>query len=265
VEREFLTNTYREHVRDLSAAYERVLQTAGYDGVVIHSGSPKKRTEFDDQYWPLRPTPHFQHWAPVSDPDCALIFVNGVSPLLAWTRVTSHWERPAAPESDHFVDVLKVERPSSADSIRELIPSGKKLAFIGEETSWATRWGIPEEHVNPKDLIGPLDRLRTRKTAYESFCVAEANRRAALGHRALHDAFIAGDRSELDLHLLYLMATSQDDAETPYKNIVALGENAATLHHVAYRKHPRTRDAESLLVTRAPRSSVTARTSRVRG
>ncbi|MBL8842323.1 MAG: M24 family metallopeptidase, partial [Planctomycetes bacterium] len=40
--------------------------------------------------------------------------------------------------------------------------------------------------------------------------------------------------SEFELHLAYLRATGQDDPETPYKNIVALGKNAATLHHVGY-------------------------------
>ncbi|MFO0672229.1 MAG: Xaa-Pro dipeptidase [Polyangiaceae bacterium] len=248
MDRALLLRAYQDHVRTLTREYERVLAQAGYDGVVIHSGSPKKRTEFDDQYWPLRPTPHFQHWVPVSDPDCALIFVAGVGPLLVWTRVTSYWEKPAPPEHDHFVSALRVERPSSAETVRELLPQGKKLAFIGEDVAWATRWGVPEADVNPKDLVGPLDRLRTRKTEYEALCLAEANRRAAVGHKALHDAFVQGDRSELELHLLYLTATAQDDAETPYKNIVALGENAATLHHVSYRKQPRSRDGETLLV-----------------
>ena len=74
---------------------------------------------------------------------------------------------------------------------------------------------------------------------------------ARAGHDALRDAFRARDASELDLHLLFLRATRQDDWETPYKNIVALGENAATLHHVAYGRQARGRAAESLLVDAA--------------
>ncbi len=64
-------------------------------------------------------------------------------------------------------------------------------------------------------------------------------------------AFRERDASELSLHLLYLGATTQDDWQTPYKNIVALGPNAATLHHVAYGIAGKTRGpdgAESLLV-----------------
>jgi Xaa-Pro dipeptidase len=93
-----------------------------------------------------------------------------------------------------------------------------------------------------------LDRLRVHKTPYEIAAIDEANRIAAVGHRAVRDAFVAGDKSELDLHLLFLAATAQDDPETPYKNIVALGENAATLHHISYRKKAKSRPAESLLL-----------------
>ena len=68
------------------------------------------------------------------------------------------------------------------------------------------------------------------------------------GHKAVLEAFRAGNASELDLHLLYLRATAQDNPETPYKNIVALNAHAATLHHVTYTKHPSGAAAQSLLV-----------------
>ena len=84
------------------------------------------------------------------------------------------------------------------------------------------------------------------KTPYEVECLAEANRRAARGHEELRRLFQDADKSELELHLAFLGATRQDDAETPYKNIVALGKHAATLHHVSYAK--RAEPAQSLLV-----------------
>jgi Xaa-Pro dipeptidase len=59
-------------------------------------------------------------------------------------------------------------------------------------------------------------------------------------------AFADGGKSELELHLVYLKATNQDDPETPYKNIVATGRNASILHHVSYGRDA-TR-AESLLL-----------------
>src|SRR5579864_1274298 len=72
---------YRAHVADLIARYAPVLAAAEVDAVVIHSGSPVKRTEFDDQFWPLRTTPHFQHWLPLAQADCALVVAPGKKPL----------------------------------------------------------------------------------------------------------------------------------------------------------------------------------------
>jgi Xaa-Pro dipeptidase len=237
---------HRAHVSELERRYARAMSENGYDGIVIHSGVPKSRTEFDDQYWALRPTPEFQHWLPLAQPDCALLIRTGQRPKLIWTQPPNFWEKPAAPDSDFWLaqfDITVIE--DAADARAHLHPSGK-LAFVGEETRRATTWGIGD--ANPPSLMKALDRLRVHKTEYELTAIDEANRIAAVGHRAVRDAFVAGDKSELDLHLLYLAATAQDDPETPYKNIVALGENAATLHHISYRKQARARSPESLLL-----------------
>ena len=241
-----LSHLYRHHIQDLQARYEEILRTAELDAIVLHSGSLKKRSEFDDQYWPLRPVPHFQHWVPLAQPDCALIVTPGkAKPTLAWLKAFDFWEQPYAPESTHFLESLDVVEIGRVEQVKELI-SGRRSAFIGEDLSRAALWGTSES--NPPALLRALDALRTTKTAYEVVCLEEANRRAAKGHAALLDAFRSGSASELDLHLLYLKSTAQDDAETPYKNIVALNEHASTLHHVSYAKHPSGAAAQSLLV-----------------
>ena len=240
------TKLHREHIGELERRYARALADNGYDGLVVHSGLPKPRTEFDDQFWALRPTPTFQHWLPLAQADCALLIRPGQRPKLVWTQPPNFWEKTAPPDSDFWLaqfDIVVVE--DAADARAHLHPSGK-LAFVGEETRRAETWGVGD--ANPPSLMKALDRLRVHKTPYEVAAIDEANRIAAAGHRAVRDAFYAADKSELDLHLLFLAATHQDDPETPYKNIVALGENAATLHHISYRKQPRPRDAESLLL-----------------
>ena len=232
---EELARLYKAHVAHLQAKYEEALGAAGYDAVVIHSGALKKRSDFDDQYWPLRATPHFQHWAPLDEPDCALVVASGKKPKLVWLRDGSFWEKPAPLEVDHWLasyDVVHVKTPEEAKA--HLPQPGPRVGFIGEERARAVSWGFAVEKVNPDGLALKLDQLRVKKTPYEVLCLEEANRRAARGHDAIAKAFRAGDASELELHLLYLKATAQDDAETPYKNIVALGENAATLHHIKY-------------------------------
>ena len=242
-----LAKLHAHHVTNLQSRYEEILRAAALDAVVIHSGSLRKRSEFDDQYWPLRPVPHFQHWAPLAQVDCAIVVELGKKPRLAWLKAFDFWEAPHTPETDHFVESFDVVEIGRVEQVKELAGrGGKRVAFVGEDTSRAALWGV--DRVNPAALVKALDALRVTKTAYEVVCLEEANRRAARGHIAVVEAFRAGAASELDLHLLYLRATAQDDAETPYKNIVALNEHAATLHHITYTKHPSSAPAQSLLV-----------------
>jgi Xaa-Pro dipeptidase len=226
---------YLDHVADLERRFARVLAEQGWDAIVIESGTAAKKSKFDDAYWPLRPCPHFQHWLPLAEAECSLVVRPGRRPVLVRPVDTSFWERPAPPESTAFEQVLEVVRAKDATAARDLAGPGR-VAYVGEARE------------SPADLVKALDALRTTKTPYEIACLEEANRRARAGHEALREAFRAGDASELDLHLLFLKATRQDDAETPYKNIVALGEHASTLHHVAYGRQARSRAAESLLV-----------------
>jgi Xaa-Pro dipeptidase len=231
-----ITHDYPAHVAWLQGAYEKALAESGFDAVVVHGGAAKKRSGFDDQWWPLRATPHFQHWVALSEPGAALVVRAGRRPTLLRVTAVDYWEHAVAPESDHFVEHFTIVGLRAADDAKAHVPDGR-VAFVGDEAEIAARWGIAA--VNPPALVQALDALRVHKTLYERRCLAEANRRAAQGHAALRRAFYEGASSELELHLAYLAITQQDDPETPYKNIVAFDANAATLHHVAYaRRRP---------------------------
>lgn len=248
MDRELLTSSYHEHLRELERSYAEVLTSTGYDAVVVHSGSARLRSEFDDQYWSLRVTPHFQHWLPLTAADSALVIAPGKRPRLIWYRDTSFWEKVAPPEEDFWQSGFELCPVTTKEAAQALLPSGR-VAFIGEDRQLAAQWGFAEQNVLPRDLLARLDQLRTTKTPYEVLCLSEANRRAAVGHQALAEAFRTRAASEFDLHLLFLQATGQDDPETPYKNIVAIGENAATLHHITYRKtKPSGPGSQTLLV-----------------
>jgi Xaa-Pro dipeptidase len=236
---------YSDHIRVVEARYAAALADTGYDVLIIHSGTPKKRTEYDDQFFPLRPTPEFHLWAPITEPDCFVVFQIGKRTRLLWPECKSFWERPAPPDATYFMSALEVDRVDSPD-LQALAFGGKKVAWYGEDVARAAALGIDAAAVNPGKLIAALDRGRILKTPYEIACLAEANRIAALGHEAIRRAFEGGAHSELELHLAFLGATRQDDQETPYKNIVALGRNGAVLHHVSYGRDA-TR-AESLLL-----------------
>jgi Xaa-Pro dipeptidase len=222
-------STYPDHVAHLQRATEAILASQKYEALVLCSGSAQSKNRFDDQSWPLSVTPAYAHWCPLVEPDSYLVIRAGKTPTLVRTVVDDFWETTPPPESDHFwgsFDVVTVGPGHAGD----VLPGGK-VAVITRDPGQA-----PPGEVNPQSLISALDALRTKKSAYEVECLAEATRRAVRGHKRTEVVFKAGPVSELGVHLAYLEASEQDDLWTPYKGIVALGAHSAVLHYVAYEK-----------------------------
>lgn len=231
---------YRAHIERLEKASWEALTQTRYDALVIGSGQLAKRNPFDDQFWPLRPTPAFAHWTPIAEPDAFLVIRPGHRTQLLRTPVVDYWDCvPAAPPPWQR-EVFDEQALADAD-ISQYWPGGR-VAFISRDDLVPPRG----DH-NPADLLARLDAFRTRKSAYEIACLVLANQRALKGHAAVADAFAEGMASELDLHLTYLRATAQAETTTPYQNIVALGTHAAVLHWIDYQAAPAP-DAESLLL-----------------
>jgi Xaa-Pro dipeptidase len=229
-----LAELYPAHVAHLNEAYARAAEASGVDTLVLHAGSPAPVDRFDDQYHPLRPTPAFAHFVPLLEPDALVIVRPGRRPALVRPRIDDFWE--AAPEAPP--DWVLAPFDLVAD-----VPIGKRAVITSARPAWALA-----DEINPAGLLAALAQTRTLKTEYERECIAEASRRAVRGHLRTAADFAAGDPSELALHLAYLDATSQDDVDTPYKNIVALGEHAAILHFVRYHRAAAGRAEQSLLV-----------------
>jgi Xaa-Pro dipeptidase len=242
IDRDALRASYAEHIRHLRHQYERIAESGGWAAIVLLSGRALSTNPFDDQHHPLSPTPTFAHWVPLREPDAAVVFVPGATPRLVRTVVDDFWDAPASLESDHFWDSFERVEVTDAARLFDHVPAGK-IGVITRDPA-----DVPRGEVNPAELVRAVDRVRTRKTAYERICQVEASRRAVRGHLRARDVFLAGDCSELALHLAYLDATGQDDTDTPYKNIVAQGRHAATLHHVAYARAATGRADQSLLV-----------------
>jgi Xaa-Pro dipeptidase len=235
LDHEALPALYAAHLAELDRRYAGVCHDVGLDGVVVHSGTALKKSRFDDQYFPLVVVPTFRHWLPLAVEGCALWIRPGQKPVLFSNVATSFWEGPAPVESEHFWSGFDVREVTTTGQIREALAHVVgRTACVGEDTSFGRGLGFADDRLAPAPLMAALDATRVLKTAYEVACHREANRRAAAGHVAAARAFLDGDPSELDLHLLYLRETGQDDTSTPYQGIVALDAHAATLHHVAY-------------------------------
>jgi len=226
-----LAAAYRDHIAKLCAQYDTALGRCGFDGVVLHSGSAATKTASDDQAWPLRLAPHFQHWLPLCEPGCAVVYRPGVRPTLHRPDVDDIWEGQPPACDAHVLSAFEV-----TGSLPRL--GAGRWALIAEGPAPAGLGALCDGE-DVTELRAALDLSRSIKTPYEQHCVAMANRTAAVGHVELSRRFAADDRrdggdSELTLHLAYLAATRQDDSWTPYKNIVATGRSAAVLHHVHY-------------------------------
>lgn len=230
---------YAGHLDYLQRGYEAALAQLGYDAVVLCAGAPTAKNRFDDQSWPLNPTPAFAHWCPLREADAFVVVRPGKKPQLIRTITEDFWEEGQPPESDHFWSGF--ELVEIRGNVHEVLPKGK-IAVITRDQGTS-----PPGEVNPPALIAALDALRTTKTPYEIHCLVEASRRAVRGHRATQARFAAGPCSELELHLAFLEASEQDEQLAPYQNIVAIGHHAAVLHYVAYKKQ-RVAGDSSLLV-----------------
>jgi Xaa-Pro dipeptidase len=226
-----LADAYRDHVAHLVSNVQPLLVEAGFDRLVVYAGDLARKNRFDDQDWPFQPIPMFRWFSPLAWPQSVLVLPAKGEPVLYAVRSDSFWERPTEPDWGFLQAGLTVEQVGSLTDVKAMGWHGRS-AYIGQEPQ--ENLTSPTAVVNPGTLVERLNDLRTRKTPYEVECLARASARAVKGHLRAREAFFSGERSELAIHLTYLAATEQDDAQTPYKNIVALGRNAATLHHVEY-------------------------------
>lgn len=229
-----LAALYPQHLATLRERTDTALERAGFDHLVVPAGRPI--TKFlDDNDYPFSVNPHFKHWLPLVDaPGSWLVYTPGEKPKLVFLQPRDYWhvvpEAPTGYWVDHF-DIVVVRKP--ADAISEL-PSVSRSAIIGDD--YCKLQDIAPN--NPQVVIDHLHYHRAFKTPYELELMREASRRGTRGHRAAEQAFRNGE-SELGIHLAYLTAVGQIDAELPYASIVGLNEHGAVLHYTNFdRKAP---------------------------
>jgi Xaa-Pro dipeptidase len=218
---------FSAHFEETLLATRKLMANHQVSCLVLRSGDPKRKSRFDDQWFPLRVTPHFQRFVPgLNEPAAALVIRQSGVPELYWPKQSSFWEGiPSAP-TDLWGDSMRIKR----EPYPEATSSVGLCVTIGEQ--------VDERPLGKNELIflEDFDVSRRRKTLFEIACMREATRIASLGHEAARKRFASSPASELQLHLAYLDATSQDDSETPYKCIVAQNRNAGILHHILYER-----------------------------
>lgn len=227
---------YAAHVSQLTARYTEVLHAAHLEAVVIGAGTPHP-VFMDDQHLPFKPNPYLLHWGPLTEhPGSALIVRMDADPEWLICKPAGYWHKvPSAPELLTQGAVRITEVSSGKDIAERVQQLPKKCAFVGEVLQAEDRFGIG--NANPAALLTELNELRTRKSAWEVDNMRRATERGVHGHLAAERCFLAGG-SEYDIHLAFRSACRSTDAEMPYPAIVAINDNAATLHYQRLERTP---------------------------
>lgn len=225
---------YPAHFDALTRTYDQALAKSGFDAVVIGAGVQTMRF-LDDQPLPFRANPLLQQWLPLQEhPQACLLYRPGSKPQAMVVTADDYWHQappvPARPWN-RLIDVLEVSDAQQAWDALGSLPA--RTALLGPPAQWldfSTR-----AEANPAGLLNRLHYSRAVKSGWEVECIAAANRRAVLGHRAAASALAAGG-TEFDILLAFLGACGQTADELPYPAIVAGDVNAATLHYQFYQR-----------------------------
>lgn len=214
---------FADHLDAQLRRYTDAMEQCDCDALLIAAGEPAMHF-LDDMPTSFKPNPHFRLLTPLAPAEGSSIVLRpGQRPVLLHYRPRDFWHLPPEPAVGSWTEGFEIKEYTSPEALQQardaLIKGANAPASID-----------PAAGPAPARLLAHLDHGRAQKTAYEIACLTLANRRAALGHRAARDAFHAGE-PEFAIHMAYLAASSQEDAELPYGNIVALNEHAAVLHY----------------------------------
>src|SRR5436190_9255493 len=91
---------FASHLEIVKKRSTLALQSAGYDGLLVHAGTPPL-IFLDDQHLPFRVQAPFKVWAPLTDaPDSFVYFVPGRKPRLIIKQPIDFWHKsPEMPDA----------------------------------------------------------------------------------------------------------------------------------------------------------------------
>ena len=236
---------YSHHISHLHQLFSQVMALHHYDFVAIHSGYVKK-TFMDDTHYPFVSNPYFNYWYPLSVPPHSWIIIREDRVSLKFYLPDDFWHKVEALPEDPRLNAFDIEVINQPTALNQWCQTAEKGLVIGENVeNWTHELNVD---LNNEQALNRLAWQRAYKTEYEKEQLRQANRIAVAGHKAAANAFHSG-ATEFEINAAYLAATTQNQHEAPYGNIVALNENAAILHYTVYEKSRNTqRNKESFLI-----------------
>lgn len=241
---------FAEHIAHVQATYEKALDDlnkAGraIDAVLIYSGTEGVYFA-DDEHVMFRTYGHFRWWLPVARPEQMVLFQPGKKPTYFQVVRPDFWYEQTVNNEDWWLSAFNLVSLGAPEAVMDHLPATRRIAFLGDDTKFASSMGLPSNLHNDPHLSNYLDFYRGMKTAYEVEMIREANRMAIKGHQAAFEAF-QNYGSEFDIHQAFLAANNLLEGDTPYTNIIGLDEKAAILHY-QYKRRNVGQDSKVLLI-----------------
>ncbi len=229
-----LSQLFQSHISVMQSRYEETLallqkEDIHIEAVLVHSGTESVYFA-DDNHVLFQAHAHFQHWLPVQRPDQMVLFQPNKRPVYFQVVPTDFWYEQTVNVEDWWANSFDIVKLSDSNEVMDHLPKLRRIAFLGQNTAFASSLGIPSQLQNERHLCNRLDYCRSIKTDYEVSMVEQANQKAMLGHQAAFDAFMGGG-SEWGIHMSFLTASEIIESESPYTNIVGLDEKSAILHY----------------------------------
>ena len=227
-----LAALYLAHLATLRERADKALELAGFDHLLIAAGMPLRKF-LDDQDQPFVVSPPFKHWLPLTNaPGSWIVYTPGSKPKLIFLQPRDYWHVVPDAPTGYWVDAFDISTVrTAADAVAQL-PGGKRAVIAA---GYEAMDGV--EANNAPAVLDYLHWYRSYKTPYELELMREASRIGTRAHRAAEQAFRAGE-SEFGIHMAYLAAAGQSDAELPYASIVGLNEHGAVLHYTHFDRTP---------------------------
>jgi len=219
-------NAHLSHIETVRARFDEAMNAHGVDCVVIASGGVRQRF-LDDMAYPFKVNPLFNYWVPLTQhPNSYLVYRSGQAPQLLLHAPEDFWHKTPVPPAGPWTEAFQIESFAELEGLESVLKELPEAVFLGENAPAC----LAHLSSNPEDLLNHLHYFRAWKTDYELDCQREANRLAALGHRATERAFRNG-ATEFELHQAFCTACGHTQNELPYPGIIALNENGSTLHY----------------------------------
>lgn len=232
---ERLVDIYSSHLDVLTNELDEALKDTLFHHAIISSGAIKYR-RMDDNPFPFKTNPYFCRWLPLLDhPNCYLIYTPGKKPVLIYFQEIDFWHKSAELPSSFWVNYFEIIIVNSIDEINSHLPNNKNECILITDEYLEDRHTFDIRNINPKNVINIINYGRSIKTEYEIECLRKASRIAVKGHHTASHKFKEG-ASEFDIHMSYCKASKHSENELPYKNIIAINENASILHYQHYQK-----------------------------